>query len=485
MKRLSAIFSLALLIVSPLVTAAPAAAPKRHILDTVSPTGVYGLCKTMCSTEFAGRLTGHEGYTKAARWAERLFRQWGLKPAGDGTSCLQSYPSPHTVIEAAEMHFFLPAAAGAAATEIHLKPVEEFLPLLYADNGERRGGAVFVGWGISAPEIGYDDYQGVDVQGKFVLCFRGVPDPADKRFQTHDEHRTRMLAAAARGALGLVYLYPEVDANPNGDRIPGFLPMLISEAAGDKILAPAGTSCAALKKKLRESKRPASQALAGEIAVSVKAAFQPEGVGYNVAAYIPGSDPRLRQEFVIVGAHFDHCGKHMNTIFPGADDNASGSAVVMEMARVLAGAPVKPKRSVMFVLFGGEELGLQGSRHFAAHLPAVCGKIVGMFNYDMVGEGDGSGFVYSENSPGLKECLEAADREVHTLRRSAPLRDVGVRSSDFAPFFLQGVPCVSFWSNGPHLAYHQAGDSIYRINPDIMADVAKVSALAVWEWADR
>jgi len=175
----------------------------------------------------------------------------------------------------------------------------------------------------------------------------------------------------------------------------------------------------------------------------------------------------------------------MGFLFAGADDNASGSAVVMEIARAFASLKKKPKRSVVFVLFGGEEMGLMGSTHFASHFPAQFDKIDSMFNFDMVGEGDGAGCAVSAKPEELKKVLEDADKHINTLRRARLIRGVGVRSSDYAPFFLKGAACISFSSNGPHLYYHLPGDTIYRINPDIMADIARLAFLTGFNWANR
>ena len=105
------------------------------------------------------------------------------------------------------------------------------MPLVFSDSGQWQGaGVVFCGWGICAPEIGYDDYAGIDARGKFVLCFRGTPDPSDRRYQVHDEHRNRMQTAKNKGAVGIIYIYETMQINPNGDVIPGFTPLMISEA---------------------------------------------------------------------------------------------------------------------------------------------------------------------------------------------------------------------------------------------------------------
>lgn len=483
------ILALVLLLSSSSIAQAPGKTLKDG-LASISPAEAYDIVKTLARPEYAGRLTGHPGYTAAAQWAAKKLAAWGLKPISGKDGYLQPYASPYTVIDKAEMTILLPdgppdPAKAPVYKEMKLVPEKDFLPLLYSDSGDRTAEAVFAGWGISAPEIGYDDYAGLDVKGKFVLCYRGTPDENDRRYQNHDEHRTRMAAARDKGALGIVYIYDEIASNPNGDFLEGFTPAMIGPKVMDAILKEVGATSADLKKSLTTWKRPVSFPLRAKIHLAVASRHFPQAVGYNVVGTIEGSDPRLRRECVVIGGHFDHCGAHMGLLFPGADDNASGSATVMEAGKAMAGLAHKPKRSIVIALFGGEELGLQGSTWFADHVPGPFDKVVGMFNFDMTGEGDGLwGGVPAEPAE-FKEALEKADQSVKVLRGLGVIRGVGVRGSDFAPFFLKGIPAASLGSNGPHLAYHQSGDTIYRINPDIMADAAKVAFLAAYIWADR
>jgi len=449
--------------------------------NSIQGLDAYGYVKTLASPEFAGRLTGHEGYTAAAKWAAGKFKQWGLLPISQKEGFLQPYPSPYTVVKKAEMTLFVPDDKNG----MKLEPNKDFLPLFFTDSGQAEAELVFAGWGISAPDLGYDDYAGLDVKGKFILCFRGQPDPTDRRFQVHDEHRTRMKTAKDKGALGLIYIYPEPISNPNGDWLQGFMPVMLSEKIADLIFKEKNLTSADLKKDLPAYKKPLSFPLRSKVKYAVEAQHFPNGIGYNIAGYVPGSDPKLRKECIVVGGHFDHNGLHMGFLFPGADDNASGSATVMEIAEAYAKLARKPKRSVVFVLFGGEEMGLQGSTYFADHVPPAFEKVDGMFNFDMTGEGDGARGAYSAGTPELKTALKNADKYVGILRGIGQIRGVGVRSSDFAPFFQKGAATASIGSNGPHLAYHATGDSIYRINPDIMADIARVAFLASYFWADR
>lgn len=474
----------ALLIFLFLVPLISAQAPDKDLLqglNSIQPEEAYDLVKTMAMPVYAGRHTGHEGYTKAARWAAQLYKKWGLKPISKQAGYLQEYPSPYVVVDRAEMSLLL----GKEKTREKLTPERDFLPLLASDSGENTAGLVFAGWGIHAPELDYDDYAGLDVKGKFVLCFRGTPDRQDDRYQRHDHHRFRMQTAKDRGALGIFYIYDNPLANPNMDWIEGYTPAIISEKVADKIFAEKNLKAADVRRDLTTYKKPLSFPLSAQVQYRVEARSFPEGIGYNVVGYIEGSDPQLKRECLVYGAHFDHCGFHMGLLFPGANDNASGSAVVMETAEAFTRIKKRPKRSVVFVLFGGEEMGLQGSSYFVEHVPAPFSKVTGMFNFDMVGEGEGAGCSLSPDPEELRTALDKADSHIGILRRTRFLRGVGVRGSDFAPFYGAGIPCISFSSNGPHLAYHLTGDTIYRINPDIMAEIAKLAFLAGYYWADH
>ena len=458
-------------------------------LKSIRPADVYDFTKTLASPEYGGRLTGDEGYTAAAKWAGGWFAAWRLRPLGSKEGFLQPYPSPYTIIDSAEMTLFLPETPlrpdkAPSYTERALVPEKEFLPLLFSDSGDHTAGTVFAGWGISAPGLGYDDYDGLDVRGKFVFCFRGTPERGPK-FQPYDEHRTRMRTARDKGALGIIYIYSDIAANPNGDRLPGFTPAVVTDKVMDLVLKETGAGTAELRKSLETYKRPVSFPLHARLRLAVAARHFPQGVGYNIVGYVEGSDPTLKREVVVIGGHFDHCGRHMGLLFPGADDNASGSAVVMAAARAFAQLDPRPKRSVAFVLFGGEEMGLQGSTWFVNHKPQAFSRFDAMFNFDMEGEGDGMWGGVSAEPPELRAAVEKADQSVGILGGLRAMGPVGVRGSDFAPFVLEGIPAASLGSNGPHLSYHQTGDTIYRINPDIMADAARLAFLAAYFWADR
>jgi hypothetical protein len=459
-------------------------------LNSINAHDAYDYCRTIALPKFAGRLTGQDGYTAAAKWAATIFDQWGLKPIHEQEGFLQPYPSPYTHIENAEMRLLLlqeetESQQEAVYKDILLEPEKDFLPLLFSGSGDNSAKLVFAGWGICAPELGYDDYAGLDVDGKFVLCFRGTPDRQDDRYQKHDQHRHRMKTAKDKGALGLFYIYNDPLANPNGDWIKDFTPAIISENVADQILKEKGINSEDLRSDLQTYKRPLSFALDSKVSYRVQSKHVPDATGYNVVGFVEGSDPKLKRECIVVGGHYDHCGTHIGILFPGANDNASGSAVVMEIAEAFSKLKKKPKRSLVFALFGGEEMGLQGSTYFADNLPPQFNRLDTMFNFDMVGEGDGARAAVGVKPEELEKVLRQADETVNILRSIYIVRRVGVRSSDYAPFFQKGAACVSFSSNGPHLYYHLPGDTIYRINPDILADIARLAFLSAYIWANR
>lgn len=438
---------------------------------TITESETRAIVQTLADKPFAGRLTGHPGYRAAAQWTAAKFKAWGLSPLPGTQNFLQAYPCPYSVIDQASLVITIPGQSLTA------KSPRDYLPMLFADAGRAKGGAVFVGWGIHAPELGYDDYAGMDVKGKFVLCFRGAPD-RDNKWVHHDEHRTRMALARSKGALGLLYIYPEVGANPNGDFTPAFLPGTISENLADQILANAKESVASLKQRMKDTKKPLSMSLP-EVAleVAIQAKHFPKGEGYNVAAYLPGSDPKFSHECVIVGGHLDHVGEHMGILFPGADDNASGSAVVMQAARALVASGLRPKRSVVFVLFGSEEQGCHGSNYFVKALPQPFTKMTAMLNFDMQGLGTKANIHLSTPLATDRNFLTQADEGLGVMGNVNIVESIGVRSGDITAFFKKGVGVTSVYSNGkrPASSYHLPGDNISIIQDRIMVDIAKLA----------
>lgn len=454
--------------------------------ESISGFSIYETVDRLASEEFRGRHTGDRGYTDAAAWVAGMFEEWGLTPASEEHGYMLPFPIQYTIINDASMSVYVfDGGEESGYREVELEPEKDFLPLLYSDSADRTAEVVFIGWGIQAPEIGYNDYSGVEAEGKFVMCFRGTPDPRDRRYQVHDEHRTRMQRAKDNGALGLIYIYQEPIANPNGDWIENFTPVKISYAAADLLLGERGFTASGLRSDLLKYKRPISFPLKSKVRIHVESDHYPEATGYNVAGIVGGSNPSFHNEIVVVGAHLDHCGIHMGLLFGGADDNASGSAVVIEIAKAFAENGITPERSVMFVLFGAEEMGLIGARVIVDNFPERFTNITGMINFDMVGAGDGAFCGYSAGHDELKDLVAGNDTYTQIVQSFYPIGDIGVRGSDHAAFHLKGIPVLYFVSNGPHIKYHTTGDTIYRLNPSVMEDIARIGYLTAIDLGNK
>jgi Zn-dependent M28 family amino/carboxypeptidase len=205
----------------------------------------------------------------------------------------------------------------------------------------------------------------------------------------------------------------------------------------------------------------------------------------NVVALLPGSDPSLRGEYIVLGAHLDHIGDwpQLNS---GADDNASGSAALLEVARAAGAAGRAPRRTLVFVWFAGEEIGLLGADHFAGHPAAGLTTCKAVLNMDMVGAGDGAWVSGGENFPEIFDALKISrDRFAPGLKLKAGLIR-GEARADHGPFFDRGVHAVSlFGMGGSHHGYHTADDTSWWITPKTIEGVARTVFGAAWDLADR
>jgi hypothetical protein len=466
-----------------------AKSPEWRSTETkISALELYQWVKTLSAKPFAGRLSGHSGYTKAAKWAAAKFKEWGLRPLDAKQGYLQAFPSPLTTIETAALTaevWKLDQGKEVITTTLSAVAMSDFLPLVFSDSGESSVKVVFCGWGICAPELGYDDFAGIDVKDQFIMCFRGTPDRSDTRYQYHDEHRTRMKVAKEKGARGLVYIYDEINVNPNGDFTPAFTPLMVSDAFADQLFSQQKFTCKQLKNDLQTYRRPLSFPVQARFQYQVKTIHNPKAEAYNIAGWIEGSDPLLRREVVVLGGHFDGVGTHMGFFCPAANDNASGSALLLGVGKALANLSKRPKRSILVVLFGSEEKGMQGSEYFANHLPAPFNKMAAMFNFDMVGAGNDAFASIAAEPANLKAIIMQADESSKLLASTRTMSPPGVRGGDITAFYNLGVPCAYFMTNGPFPDYHRPGDSIRRVNPDIMADLAKLTLRAAYMFADH
>ncbi|WP_345236992.1 M28 family peptidase [Hymenobacter saemangeumensis] len=375
-------------------------------LEQVKPENLRAHVAYLADDQLRGRAPGSPGYQLAVDYVTGQFKALGVLPAGEQGTYIQTLRLRRAFVQPGA-RFRL--REGKAAPQA-LRAGQDFV--LYPNPAQARvalqAPLVFAGYGISAPEQGYDDYEGLDVEGKVVVIVRGAPSSFPSTIAAASQSVLTLLQTAQRhGAAGVLLaparlnpkaslpqlekgvcsvLGPDGRVATSGSYVPGGLHFLasISAATFQRLLGTALDSSRVLP-AIRAG-RPASAALRGVVDLAFQSRYQ-DFDSYNVAGKIAGSDPTYSADYVAHTAHLDHLGVGTpvqgDSIYNGAHDNASGVAAVLEMARVYSQLKERPKRSLLFVLFTGEELGLLGSAYFAAHPTVPNGSIVADLNCDM------------------------------------------------------------------------------------------------------
>ncbi|BDG05520.1 M20/M25/M40 family metallo-hydrolase [Anaeromyxobacter oryzae] len=445
-----------------------------------------------------GRGVGTPGGAEAADWIAARFHDAGLAPALEG-GYLQRFEAPFRAT--LEKRNALTIGAAAAT----LGP--DFLPFGFSDDGAVEAEVVFAGYGITAPDLGYDDYAGVDVKGKIVLVAQDFPreaDPAspfrDPRHYRFSEWRYKAINARDHGAAAILGVR-DVWGHDGPDDLPPWRGQVSSRAGilAARVTAAAlgrgGVDVRALAAAGEVDGRPHPRALGVRARLEVEVRHERAPTA-NVVAILPGRDPAVAGECVVVGAHHDHLGfggdaslapEQTGTVHPGADDNASGVAALLAVARAFA-AEGPARRTVLFAAFGAEELGLLGSAHLVKNLPARCpvDRLQLMVNLDMVGRARG-GKVYvdgADTAKGLREEVRAVADRAPRLPLVLAFGGDGYGPSDHTSFYARGVP-VLFLFTGAHADYHRPSDTADKIDAEGLAAVARLAYRAARDAADR
>jgi len=422
---------------------------------------------TLAAPDMEGRRSGTPGGDRAARRIADWLADAGLRPGGDGGSFFQSFALETTarVLPTSALELVPPAPR-------RLELARDWTPHGGSLAGEVTGDVVFAGYGATLPDAGYDDYAGVDVRGKIVLALDGVPSHLTG---ARAGRLDKLIAAKRHGAGALLLVSSELPATTSTAVRVGIVSGSITREAADVVLAAGGRTVAAAARALEDARAPASFATGARARVRVDLGTN-EIRGANVIGILPGTDPALANEAVVIGAHYDHLGRVDGVIHPGADDNASGTATVVGLARAFAAAGAT-NRTLVFVLFGGEELGLIGSGHYVANPVVPLARTVAMVNFDMVGRlGDRRINVSgSDSGDGLRAlATEAAQKEGITI--NMPGSPFG--PSDHSKFYDAGVP-VLFFHTGSHDDYHRPTDTADKIDADGMARVAAIAVRVI------
>ncbi len=465
---------------------------EEQILETmhsISSHTLFGYVKELASEKYKGRLTGTEGFNMAAEWVISNFKKWGLQPAGNKGSYLQAFKNPYTLIlDGDEAYLHIPVKRGDEILK-HYILEKDFIPGSTSDTGEVTAEVVYVGYGITAPELGYDDYKGVNVKGKIVMMEREVPvstknEEEFKKWRPYSFHQYKVKNAKAHGAAGMLYIYHIT--NPNCVFIKDFILTYINKSIVEDLLKGLKYKHKEVVERIKKRKKPFSFSTGKIMTIKNRTEHHPEGIAYNVLGMIEGTDPVLKNEVIVVSAHLDHVGMDPYLV-PGANDNASGDAVVLGVAEALSKSPIKPKRTVVFALFGAEEQGVKGSEYFIKNPPdALKGKkIVACFNSDGVGRGNKIFAIAGKNYPELfKKFKKANDKYVHRVIKANFFNNIARPRLDAAHFMWAGIPTLSFSTYGIPLGfdnYHKSTDRPEYITPEIMEDLAQILYLTLLE----
>ncbi len=445
---------------------------------------------TFVSDEYRGRRSGDVGYDMAAQDVIDLFTEWGLTPAGDKGTYENTFAQPFNDVLGVG-HLTAYYEMGGKSIAVEYEAGVEYFPTAQSDNGKVLGELYYAGYGITAPELGYNDYAGADLTGKVVLVEGGYPYKGKdldtlKMWSKYQRIQPKVAAAKAAGAKAVLFVSRY--ANPFPRQEAGVVVNFVSQQTADELMSRAGKTMAECKAAC-EALTP--QAINTNVVISTSAEnkFYPKNTTANIVGMIEGSDPKLKEEYIILGAHLDHLGMLPN-IHPGALDNASGSVIMMAAAKALALSGVEMKRSVVIVLFAAEELGVLGADHFIKTMPYKPSQIECMVNIDMLGEGNGLSITTADRWADLVPYFESASIDWARL----PFTTVSGEWDYKTRFFTDGnafwnleIPTIEMRSTGGPwpVAYHVPGDDLSQVDPVFMADAVRALVIATIEIANR
>ncbi|HNX66944.1 MAG TPA: M20/M25/M40 family metallo-hydrolase [Bacteroidales bacterium] len=459
----------------------------------ISELEINSWVEKMCSPEYKGRLTGTSEYMNAAGWLAGKLNEWGVKPGGDNGTYFQCFDRPWVEVkDRGEIKLLIPQKNEKTVFKEYLFPDDAVVGMA-TGSGQITADVVFAGYGITAPELGYDDYSNVDVRNKIVLINRDVPykdisSPEYKKWVKYCYHIEKLQNAVKHGARGLLYMDGN-SANPNIAYDPSIIVFGISQTVTNDIFALCNRDVKEIFNAIDRDFKPGSFNTGIRMSLKANSVYHPEGRGCSVIGIIPGSDPALKEESIVVGGHFDGVGFIGNDIFPGAWDNASGVADMMGALKAIALSGIKPKRSIVFIFTGGEEVGLLGSKEYINHPLLPLDKILCYINLDMPGNGTGIGFSNGLTYPDIISYFEQANKQ-YTQRLFAATEKrpfYGRPRSDAGPFEEAGVKNMSLFITGAYKEgfYHLPGDTPETITTEVMEDVAKILYIGLIRLADK
>jgi hypothetical protein len=484
----------------------------------------------VASDALQGRMSLQPGDDVTIQWIASEFAKAGLQPAANG-----SFLQPVELIEYRSDREHSYVALKRSGSEKQWKFPEALGS--YRSDVDVTAEAVFAGFGITAPELHYDDYQGIDVHEKIVLIFDHEPQETDPtsifngtgntRYATT---RVKVLNAQAHGAVGVLIVAEPNRKHPSNQervaRIGGSetravpIPLqaladdelrtpaaVVSDGVAKEILATAGASPSELQAAIDHDLKPQSRALPDtQVTLHYRNLSVGSGKTYNVAGLLEGSDPRLKGETILFSGHHDHNGMSGTEIWHGADDNGSGTVGVVALAHAFATSAArgeKPKRSLLFVVFAAEERGLLGSFYMAAHPLRPLESTRAIINFDMIGRNETESdqtkglidipadttnrlnLIGASYSPDYNRTVIEENKCVGLVLDDRFDRDSALNiffRSDQFPFVLHNIPAF-WWFTGFHPDYHHTTDTADKINYVKMAKILRLAYLTGFQFA--
>jgi hypothetical protein len=499
----------------------------QRVKNSITGKRIVSYIDFLASPYCRGRETGAEGMDLAAKYITTVFQGEGLEPAGEYGGYFQ-YVRLNEIMLGKGNRLEIAEKSGSSSILKRTKLETDFLPVYLSAEKEVAAPLIFAGYGITAPEHKYDDYKNIDASGKIVLVMRHEPGENDpnspfdgRRISNYGTLLSKILNAQKHGALGILFVTDPLNHKVRTPSTTGgtMWPSLFKERARDEedfkymrfsnqmrivgddfgVNIPALSidgrladeilggedSLLKLQKEIDTNLAPRSKVLTSKkVTLNVSFLHKPVSA-YNVVAKVTGSDPVLKDEVVIVGGHYDHMGKdNRGLIFAGADDNASGTAGVMELARAFQSLEEKPKRTILFIAFTAEEKGLLGARYYVYNPIFPLEKTVAMVNLDMIGRNDVDqmSVIGKYQYPKLFDIVNGTNKESVNFDLNFAVEGF-IRQSDHFPFMRNNVPSV-FFNSGMHDTLHRPEDTVDRILPDKTEKAVQLVFLSMWKIAN-
>jgi hypothetical protein len=456
------------IIVFTVLLISPGCKQSTEITEKIQRKELIQTISYLASPELNGRLAGSTGYNEAAEFVASKFSEYGLEDLGFD-NYYQNLKLEYNSIEECS---FSKIISKDSARKYELG--EDYVCRGFSGSGNIKAPVVFCGYGISDQNANYNDYKNVDVDGKIVMQFKADPNwKIDQKNIGYNSLRKKALLAKQNGAIGIIFVSRPNQKNPQkpigsvmhgkGKQLVNFPQIHVDLKTANDFFEHRSITLSELQKKIDKEKQPQSVNLHTQAHIFVKALYKPKKASMNVAGMVPAQNKNA-DEYIVLGAHLDHVGEQAGKIyFPGANDNASGVASLLEVAEAFS--VNKPKnRSIIFVAFTAEESGLIGASHFVENSPVELNKIHAMLNMDCIGHGDSVVVGGGKSAPALYDIVRKKDSLMENMVINRTWHGGG---ADATPFYEKGVSTLYFATKNSYTHLHLLSDKPNTINKEL------------------